>query len=610
MKYVPLHCHSHYSLLDGLSKPYQMAERCLEIDSKSIALTDHGVINGSIQFYQTMIKNNIKPILGCELYISKQNADIRNGDNKVCLHIPILAKNNQGWKQLIQIISKSNDPEYFYYRPRLSLRQLAQYLDGNIIGFSGHLGSHMATYLQAEDIRYACKKAEWIQELFGKGNFYLEVQLMDHVANPEQRIIAEQIREVSKRTGIPCIATPDAHYAFQNQASDQRVLLATNMHKTLKQLKDEAFFSFFKSDQYHIPSHEEMLSYGHTEEELSNTLEIDSKIENYDNILKKPLLGDFECPDNLTPDEYIFNLCQKGMNDKVSKDKMPLYNDRINKELKVLQEAGLSSYFLMIADIVKYVKNQKWLIGPGRGSASGSLVSYLMDITQIDPIPYGLMFERFYNAGRNTKNRISMPDIDIDVPTQHRDKVIEYIKHKYGNDKVGQMITYQTMKGRAALKDVMRAYGDVSFSEMNEMTRNIPQESKIADELQTMKEKRGKSSIIMWALENSDGLKEWCYVEDNVLKGPMANRFSQAIRLEETKSAVSKHPAGVIIAPTILSELCPMIYDTKSKQQIIGFEMEDAESVGLIKYDVLGLALLDKLSRISETLASGAGLNG
>ena len=156
MKYVPLHCHSHYSLLDGLSKPYQMAERCLEIDSKSIALTDHGVINGSIQFYQTMIKNNIKPILGCELYISKQNADIRNGDNKVCLHIPILAKNNQGWKQLIQIISKSNDPEYFYYRPRLSLRQLAQYLDGNIIGFSGHLGSHMETYLQAEDIRYAC----------------------------------------------------------------------------------------------------------------------------------------------------------------------------------------------------------------------------------------------------------------------------------------------------------------------------------------------------------------------------------------------------------------------------------------------------------------------
>jgi DNA polymerase-3 subunit alpha len=278
--------------------------------------------------------------------------------------------------------------------------------------------------------------------------------------------------------------------------------------------------------------------------------------------------------------------------------------------LGVLQGAGLSSYFLIVNDIVNYVKNNNWLPGPGRGSAAGCLVSYLLGITSIDPIKYNLMFDRFYNAGRNTKDRISMPDIDIDVPINKREDIINYIKNKYGHKKVSQMITFNTMKGRGALKDVLRAYGNISFDEMNKITKFIPDEAKIADELQEMKEEYGEASIIQWALENnSKDLKEWCYIgENDSLEGPLAKRFEQAIRLEGTKSNQSKHAAGVVIASNDLENICPMVYDTKNKQPIAGMEMQDLESIGIIKFDVLGVAMLDKIMDISSTLKIGDSL--
>jgi DNA polymerase-3 subunit alpha len=272
-----------------------------------------------------------------------------------------------------------------------------------------------------------------------------------------------------------------------------------------------------------------------------------------------------------------------------------------------LQKAGLSSYFLIVQDIVEYVKNNNWLPGPGRGSAAGCLVSYLIGITQINPIKYNLLFERFYNEGRNTADHISMPDIDVDVPINKREYVIDYIKEKYGRDKVSQMITFNTMKGRGALKEVLRVYGNISFEEMNRITKYIPDESKIADELQEMKEDTGESSIIRWALENNvDKLKEWCYIsDDGSLAGPLAKRFEQAIRLEGTKSNQSKHAAGVVISKESLGSVCPMIYDAKNKQNIAGMEMQDLESLGLIKFDILGVAMLDKIMAVSETLKNG-----
>ena len=237
-------------------------------------------------------------------------------------------------------------------------------------------------------------------------------------------------------------------------------------------------------------------------------------------------------------------------------------------------------------------------------SAAGCLVSYLIGITAVNPIPYHLIFERFYNIGRSTKDRVSLPDIDIDVPINKRDYVIDYVKNKYGTKKVAQMLTFNTMKGRGALKEVLRVYGNITFEEMNKITKNIPDEAKIADELQEMKEETGESSIIKWALENSaDKLKEWCYMKDDgSLEGPLAKRFEQAIRLEGTKSNQSKHAAGVVISRDNLEDICPMIYDNKNDQMIAGMEMNDLEALGVIKFDVLGLAFLDKAMHISDIL--------
>ena len=221
------------------------------------------------------------------------------------------------------------------------------------------------------------------------------------------------------------------------------------------------------------------------------------------------------------------------------------------------------------------------------------------------PDQYGLLFDRFYNVGRNTADHISMPDIDVDVPIDKRELIIEYIKNKYGHNKVSQMITFNTIKGRGALKDVLRVYGNISFDEMNNITKNIPDEAKIADELQEMKEETGESSIIRWALENNvDKLREWCYIDDaEQLQGPLSKRFEQSIRLEGTKSNQSKHAAGIAISSEPLSEICPMIYDSRNKQLIAGMEMQDLESIGIIKFDILGVAMLDKIMTIQDLLS-------
>ena len=347
-----------------------------------------------------------------------------------------------------------------------------------------------------------------------------------------------------------------------------------------------------------------------TEEEMENTKLVDSLCENY-NILDKPHLPPFPCPDGANPDEYLRQLCRNGWRDKIAnnidKDLQNDYVNRIKYELEVLQGADLSSYFLIVQDIVNYVRTNNWLPGPGRGSAAGCLVSYLIGITSIDPIKYGLLFDRFYNAGRNSKDHISMPDIDVDVPINKRENVIEYIKQCYGADKVSQMITFNTIKGRGAIKDVLRVYGNISFDEMNKITKSIPDEAKIADDLQEMKEETGEASIIRWALENEpDKLKEWCYIDEkNELQGPLAKRFEQAIRLEGTKSNQSKHAAGIAISAQPLNTLCPMVYDSKNDQLIAGMEMQDLEALGIIKFDILGVAMLDKIMTIQDILSKG-----
>jgi len=620
MTYSVLHCHSHFSLLDGLNRPEQIAARCSKLGIKSCALTDHGNIAGSVQFYQKMRSKNIKPILGCELYICEDDPSIQTKENASLSHFLVLAKNLQGWKTLIKIVSESNRPDYFYHKPRLSLKKLGELLDGNVIGICGHLGSTLADIIlkdQDSSIANGLSFIDNMKTIFGDNNFYLETQLFDKDYLREQTYLTETIRRLSELSKIKAVCTPDAHYCEQDDAIDQRILLCNNLKTTLSDINTKLVNNqsipmecFFKSDKYYILSPEEMISL-HSSEEIENTIFVDSLVEEFD-ILSAPKLPKFDCPDKYDPDEFLRELCRVGWKNKIvpniPKDNHQIYVDRIKYELDILQGAGLSSYFLIVQDIVNHVRHNNWLPGPGRGSGAGCLVSYLVGITDIDPMKYDLLFERFYNAGRNTKDRISMPDIDIDIPIDKREQVLEYIKSKYGHSKVSQMITFNTMKGRGALKDVLRVYGNISFDEMNTITKFIPDEAKIADELQEMKEDTGEASIIRWALENNtDKLKEWCYVseEDGTLSGPLSKRFEQAIRLEGTKSNQSKHAAGVIIGTQDLASLCPMVYDNRNDQLIAGMEMNDLESLGLIKFDILGIAYLDKIMSVSEYLKHG-----
>lgn len=622
-KYIPLHVHTHYSLLDGLSKPSDIVKRCQNIGVSSCAITDHGSISGTVQFYSQLKQNGIKPILGCELYVPQKDSKEKNKENGKLDHLVVLAKNLAGWKTLIKIVSESNNPERYYHKPRIDLDALGDLLDGNLVAITGHLGSTLARQIIPGDkINDDWKKKgqDHISKLtnaFGTGNVFLEAQLIDREMNPSQIELTDCIRTLGGLMDTKVICTPDAHYAKQADAVDQRILLCNNMKITLSQVnhklqngQEVPLSCFFNSDKYYIPSPEEMAEL-HTQEEIENTIYVDSMCEEYD-ILSQPILPPFNYPDKYNSDsDFLRDLCRSGWRhhklNSLSQEDQDKYVKRLKYEFDVLHGAGLSSYFLIVQDIVNHIKENKWLPGPGRGSAAGCLVSYLLGITAIDPMQYDLIFDRFYNAGRNTKDRVSMPDIDIDVPIDKRENIIEYIKSTYGSDKVSQMLTFNTMKGRGALKDVLRAYGNLAFEDMNKITKNIPDEAKISDELQEMKKEYGEASIIKWALENrSNDLKEWCSIdEEGKLIGPLSKRFEQAIRLEGTKTNQSKHAAGVVIAPEALTNICPMVYDTKNKNLIAGMEMQDLENIGVIKFDILGVAVLDKIMNISDMLKQG-----
>lgn len=621
--WTALHCHSHYSLLDGLTKPDQLAKRAKELGHKSIALTDHGTISGAISFNKACVTQEIKPIIGCEFYLSNQNANIHEKQNAKHSHLCVLAKNFDGWSELIKLSSLSNSKDYFYYKPRLNINDFSGYTK-NLIAFSGHPGTELARCIFPDEAYKAASPEEakslikdnWFecskslcskyQDIFGKENFFIEIQLFDKDNLHCSIVLAEYLRKLSKETGIKAIATPDAHYARQEDASDQRVILCAAMETTLAKVKtslekEEEFglSSFFKSNRYYIPSTEEMLDL-HEPEEIKNCLLIEEMCENY-SLAKQPMLPKFSCPENKTENEYLRQLCRDGWKLKFSKlnkidNKYNIYTERVKNELSVIADAGLEGYFLVVQDYCNWARNQGWLTGKGRGSGAGCMISYLLGITQVDPIENGLVFERFYNAGRNVPGRISLPDIDCDFPITKRDKVIDYIKEKYGQENVSQMITFSRMQGRGALKDVLRAHG-FSFEESNLVTKYIPDEAEISEQLQEMKEDTGEASIIKWALENiGDKLKEFCELDDKGnLKGRLAKEFGQAIRLEGTKRSQGKHAAGIVIGHTPLKNICPMVYDKKNKQMIAGLEMSDLESIGLVKFDILGVAVLDKI---------------
>jgi DNA polymerase-3 subunit alpha len=632
--YFSLHTHSHASVLDGVSKPKDILNRITEIGLPGCAITDHGTVSEAFAFNKLFLEANKKPILGCEFYLSNDHPSIKTQKNRQLAHLVVLAKNKMGWQSLIKAVSFSNLKENFYYKPRLQLEQFSGFM-GNLLCFSGHPGSQMANILFADPkLSYRAnttKEAEqllvpdWYDkalelaqkhiEIFGKENFYLEIQLIDRENLPVQNVIADCLRKIGKKNNIPCVSTADAHYCRQEDAQDQRVLLCTMLKTNFKKIQraldnDEEFglSGFFKSNNYHIPSPQEMLA-NNTLEEISHTLEIAEKCETY-SLSNTPFLPKFGIPkEHKDSNEYLTHLCRDGWRKKIigciAQEEQQKYVDRIKYEIGVISPYGLSDYFLIVQDYINWAKNHGILVGPSRGSCAGSLMCYLMNITEIDPIKYGLIFERFINPARLDKKKIDLPDIDSDFPIDDRHKVIEYIEHKYGIEQVAQICTFSKFKGRGALKDVLRAHDICGFEEMNKITEHIPDEAAIADELQEMKEDGEDPSIILWSLQNNQKeLSEWCSIDEGgAIVGKYARYFKQAIRLEGTIKAMSKHASALFVSPVPLVDIVPMGHDKSSDRQIIYIDMRDAESLGILKLDCLGLSALSKLAEIQRNVS-------
>ena len=530
MSWIPINCKTHFSLLKAFCKCDKLAQKCKEYGYKACVMADTESLSGAMDFHSACRKHGIKPILGCDF-----------GEYM------LIAKNKQGWFDLIRIVSQGG----------LNLfKDMAA--KGNLICVTGE---HQNGY----------------RKLFGKNHFSYPY--------PDRGI----------------------YYVTQDEAEAHRILLCSGMKTTLPKVHSllssgESVDNqeFFEKDVFYLPSPEEV-SDTQDEIELLNT--IVDMCEDYE-IASKPMLPKFQCPNDMDEDEYLTQLCREGWKQRLinsgkidTPENKDTYLQRIKTELDVIFKAELSGYFLIVQDIVNSVKRRGWLAGPGRGSAAGCLVSFLVGITEVDPIEYGLIFERFYNEGRNTDEYISLPDIDMDVPAEHRDEVINDIREKYGHEKVGQMITFGRLQGRAALKEVLRINDAVSFMEMNRITESIPDEAKISDQLELMEDK----SIIRWTLENEpDDLKNWCLLdEEGNLSGALAHLFEQAIRIEGTNKSQGKHPAGVIISKHCLSDVCPMTVD-KSGDPVVAFEMTALEAQGHVKFDVLGIDLLSKIMDISQ----------
>jgi DNA polymerase-3 subunit alpha len=394
------------------------------------------------------------------------------------------------------------------------------------------------------------------------------------------------------------LALMEVYYAEQKDVILHRISLCSGFKTTLKRAKDVDMGEhkkFFDSDHYFFHPVHRIIPH---QKQYFGTKQLISELEDY-TIFCKPKLPKVDC-EGQTEEEYITQLCRNGWRSKLSHlkgDKRNEYADRIKYELSIINGFGLAGYFLIVQDIITHVRNNGWLPGPGRGSAGGCLVSYLLSITEIDPIKYDLLFSRFLNAGRFSKDNISLPDIDMDVPSQYRDQIIDYLKDKYGHSRVFQMITFGRLQGRSVIKEVARIYADLSFSELNEITESLPQEASISDELEEMDIK----SVILWTLENKpDKLEKWCKRDKGGnLTGELSDMFDLAIRIEGTFKSQGKHPAGVIISNDDLINDAPLIKD-KDGNPIVGFEMHDLDKVGLTKFDVLGVNLLDKIMEITH----------
>ena len=557
MSFVHLHVHTEYSLLDGSNKIKEYVARVKELGMNSAAITDHGVMYGVIDFYREARAQGIKPILGCEVYVapnSRFDREVTGGDDRY-YHLVLLAENNEGYANLMKIVSKGF-VEGYYYRPRVDKELLRQYHTG-IIALSACLAGEVQRYIVKGLYDEAKKTALEYRDIFGEENYFLELQ--DH-GLPDQMLVNQQLLKMSEETGIGLVATNDVHYTYAEDAVPHDILLCI---QTGKKLADENRMRY-EGGQYYVKSPEEMEKlFPYALQALDNTQRIADRcsVEIEFGVTKLPK---YDVPDGYTSWEYLQKLCREGLERRYGEPSQEL-KDRLTYELDTIQNMGYVDYFLIVWDFIKYAKDHGIAVGPGRGSAAGSIVSYCLGITTIDPIRYQLLFERFLNP-----ERVSMPDIDVDFCFERRQEVIDYVVRKYGKDRVVQIVTFGTLAARGVLRDVGRVM-DLPYAFVDSIAKMIPQELNIT---------------IDKALKENPELRR-LYETDEQVK----TLIDMGKRLEGLPRHSSMHAAGVVISQKSVDEYVPL---SRAADGTITtqFTMTTLEELGLLKMDFLGLRTL------------------
>ncbi len=582
-----MHTHTHYSLLDGLSKIDDLISRTKELEMDSVAITDHGVMYGSIEFYQKAKKSGIKPIIGIEAYIAENMLDKRSvadsgghSSGKNYYHIILLASNLDGYKNIIKLSTLSH-LEGFYYKPRIDKELLRKYSDG-VIALSACLGGEISRLLVANHYEKAKRVALEYQEIFGKGNFFLEIQR--HANIPEQEIATSELMRLSRDTNIPMVATQDSHYLRSEDAHSHDVLLAV---QTGSQVDDKDRLTM-RNDDFSLLSAEEMGKKFHdVPEAIENSWKIADRCE-LEIELNKLHLPRFPLPDSETPENHLSKLVETGLHQRYGKQISDEVRSRIEYELGVIEKTGFCAYFLIVADFVSWAKKNGIIVGPGRGSAAGSLVSYVLGITNIDPLEYKLLFERFLNP-----ERVSQPDIDLDFDDARRDEVLEYVRQKYGIDHVAQIITFGTMAARGSIRDAGRALG-FSYEFCDKLAKLIPFNPQQGEKIGFLKK----------CLDEVDELRQLYRTKEDV-----KTLIDAAIPLEGVVRHSSTHACAVVIAPKPLIEYLPLQKDSKAGNIITQYDMHAVEALGLLKMDFLGLANLTIIQNCLQLISSLHGKN-
>lgn len=560
--FVHLHVHSEYSLLDGANRCSDLAASAAGMGMNAVALTDHGVMYGCVEFHNKCRDNNVKPILGCEVYVDPEGHTSRNGKNMY--HLILLAENAEGYANLTKLVSIANT-DGFYYKPRIDHDLLARYGKG-LIGASACLGGEIPQLILGGDIDGAVSRAGLYRDILGKDNFFLEIQSN---GIPEQAIVNKTLADIAKREGFGLIATNDAHYMKRSDADWHDVLLCV---QTQSKIDDPNRYRFSGNDFY-FRSPEEMWAIFGSElpESLTNTqmiadrCDVTLKMDQY-------YLPEFPLPKGETLESYLRKKAGEGLKRRLKTEEIsPVYAERLAYELDIIERMGFPGYFCIVADIIAAAKERGIPVGPGRGSAAGSVVAWSLGITDLDPIRYNLLFERFLNI-----ERISMPDIDTDVSDKRRDEVISYIVQKYGSDRVAQIITFGRMKTKGAITDVGRAMG-IPVGDVRQVTKMIPDGIK-----------SGINSIPE-AIENVPDLKVLYNTNAQVKK-----LLDVSANIEGLARHCSQHAAGIVITPKPITEMVP-VRKFEDTQIVTQYPMEPIEKLGLVKMDFLGLRTLSVL---------------